>query len=85
MSTEPVETLNNDLNPAEVCRRNGWGVGTHLAGDEGYGVTIIRITAVGERSILARPVSHDGKPVEAHRDYESSWVLWCRDWTEVDR
>lgn len=40
--------------PAAIARRRGWGVGTELEGDEGWGVTQIRITALGEQAILAR-------------------------------
>ncbi len=63
---------------AAICRKKGWGVGTRLAGDEGYGPTVIQITAVGERLILARVISYDGVP----RNYqnESTWTLDCRDW-----
>ena len=69
--------------PADVCRENGWAVGTRLAGDEGYGVTVIEITAIGEQQILAKRISHDGKTIKGER--ESSWVLWCRDWQVVGR
>ena len=63
--------------PADACRRNGWGPGTRLVGDEGYGPTVIEITAVGERMILAKTISHDGKPQPGR---ENSWTLDCRDW-----
>lgn len=62
-----------DEESAEICRRNGWAPGTVLEGDEGYGPTRIRITAVGERSILA--VAENGR--------ESNWTLAYRDWKEV--
>jgi hypothetical protein len=62
---------------AETCRLNGWSVGTRLAGDEGYGVTIIRITAIGEESILARAESHKFEPVDW---IESTWTLQNRSW-----
>lgn len=79
MSERSVETLNCGTNEAEVCRANGWGVGTRLVGDEGYGPTVIEITGLGERRILARSLMHNGR----RTDYsESSWVLFCRDWTE---
>lgn len=62
---------------ADFCRRMGWQPGTRLAGDEGYGVTIIEITAVGERGILAKEISHAGEP---HDGREYNWTLTCRDW-----
>jgi hypothetical protein len=66
---------------AAACRRKKWKAGTLIAGDEGYGVTVIKITAIGEENILARPISHDGEPSEV--SYEGSWTLSCRDWKKV--
>lgn len=63
---------------ADACRRLGWGPGTRLVGDEGYGPTVIRITAVGVRAIVAVIESHNGKPLDHQR--ESLWTLSCRDW-----
>ena len=70
---------------AATCELNGWTVGTRLAGDEGYGVTVIEITAIGESRILAKKVSHDGVPAEdlRYRPSEGRWTLRCRDWAEV--
>lgn len=61
---------------AEVCRRNGWTVGTRLVGDEGYGPTVIEITAIGEELLLAKTLS----PVARS---ETAWTLSCRDWAVV--
>lgn len=66
---------------AQRCRDNGWTVGTRLAGDEGYGVTVIEITAIGERKILAKKISHADKVVDDPR--EGSWTLRCRDWQAI--
>lgn len=66
---------------ADCCRRNGWGPGTLLEGCEGYGTTRIVITAVGERAILARAISHRGEPSRGR--HENSWTLSCRDWQPV--
>ena len=60
---------------AETCHLNGWHVGTRLAGDEGYGVTVIEITAIGEKSILAKHISHKGA---AETGRENTWTLTCR-------
>jgi len=68
------------MNSAQHCRDNGWTVGTHLEGDEGYGPTVIRITAIGERQILARAVTHNGQPI---KHGENSWTLAYRDWRPV--
>lgn len=78
-----MSTLNDYRHPAEVCRERGWGPGTLLIGDEGYGPTIIEITGLGERLMLARTVAHDGAPL-GYAD-EHSWCLHCRDWQKVDK
>lgn len=61
---------------ADFCRRIGLAVGDFLIGDEGYGPDVIMLTAIGERSILARCVSRGD-------ERESLWTLDCRDWREV--
>jgi hypothetical protein len=68
------------VSSVELCRRNGWGPGTRLVGDEGYGPTVIRITAVGERHVLAVAESHQGVAVDPR---ERLWTLALRDWREV--
>lgn len=65
---------------ADECRRKGWKRGTRLVGDEGYGPTVIQITAVGDEEILAREISHNGVPVDGS---EWSWTLDCRKWKKV--
>lgn len=70
------------VSAAETCRTRGWTVGTRLVGDEGYGPTVIEITAIGRTRILAVTVTHNGLPEPRAR--ESDWVLWCRDWQPVD-
>lgn len=81
-ATTRLTTTTGYENEADVCRRLGWIPGTRLAGDEGYGVTVIQITALGESKILAKRISHKGVPVKGER--ESSWTLSCRDWKVVD-
>ncbi len=68
------------MNSAQMCRERGWTPGTRLVGDEGYGPTVIEITAMGEECILAKAISHNGQPLAG---VEESWVLWRRDWREV--
>lgn len=65
------------MNSADICRKNGWGPGTEIVGDEGYGPSVILITAIGEEHILARMIFHDGKPV---KNEENMWTLEHRDW-----
>lgn len=73
-------TIRSRRAPAIICREHGWTAGTCLQGDEGYGPSIIRITAIGENQILAREIRQDGKP---YGGWESTWTLDCRDWHEV--
>lgn len=70
--------LNTELASAELCRRNGWGVGTRLVGDEGYGYgpTTIEITGIGEALIFAKEVAPKQRS-------EAAWTLCCREWVEV--
>ena len=63
------------------CKNNGWKVGDRLTGNEGYGDTIIQITAIGEDGILAKQLSHDG--IDTPHTSESNWTLSCRDWKKV--
>lgn len=70
------------LSDAGICRLHGWEVGTQLVGDEGYGPTVIQLTAIGEKSILAKQIMHNGKS-SSGSDYDSLWTLHCRDWTVV--
>ena len=66
---------------AEECRDRGLKAGDKIVGNEGYGPTVIQITAIGEEGILAKIISRDGKPEIDPR--ESSWNLKCRDWELV--
>ena len=63
-----------DETSADYCRRMGWGIGTRIVGDEGYGPTIITITAVGQEDILAKADGRD----------EKTWTLEYRDWQLVE-
>lgn len=65
----------------ELCRANGWTVGTRLVGDEGYGPTVIRLTYISDQNVLAVKESHKGIPDK--RGEESTWTLQCRDWKEL--
>lgn len=72
---KPTNTYGWNVPEADIVRAHGWGPGTRLIGDEGYGPTIIRITAVGEQNILAI--------AEGDRNWEFTWTLKHRDWKEV--
>lgn len=73
--TVPVSRTNPHFqigeSPAAHARRRGWGAGTRLIGDEGYGPTTITITAIGKEAVLARADDSDRA---------RSWSLACRDW-----
>lgn len=81
LSTPQVPTFNSGMASADLCRMNNWTPGTKLAGDEGFGVTIIRVTALGEKNILAERELSNGK-TPAWR-YESVQNLHDRDWRKV--
>lgn len=70
------------MNDADTARHNGWQPGTRLAGDEGYGETVIEITAIGESHVLAKTISHKGQPMPMR---EGLRTFSCRDWREVSR
>jgi hypothetical protein len=65
------------MNDAEICRKKGWVPGTRLVGDE----TVIQITAIGERYVLCKLISHEGETVE--HQIESTWTLSCRNWKKI--
>lgn len=66
------------MTEADYCRRKGWGVGTVLSGERHGHVDRIRITAIGERLVLAVHVECDGREVP-HRG-EGPWTLTLRKW-----
>jgi hypothetical protein len=69
---------------AQICRANGWQVGDVLEGTEsgpGWSRTSrIRITAIGEDSILARLIWQDGQEECGH---ETTWTLKARPWSRI--
>lgn len=81
-----MRTTLSHLSSAEICRQQGWQIGTLLDGsarDNGHRVRVrIRITAIGERSILARLCLIGGVNVETASE-EAIYDLHCRDWEAV--
>jgi len=75
--------LSKTLNPAQVARAKGWSEGTRIVGDEGHGPTVIEITEMTHTRLFAKRISHNGAPSHTSRD--GSWVLYCRDWAEVEQ
>jgi hypothetical protein len=73
-----ISTLNSKLSSVELCKANGWKVGTRLGGTEYYptgsSYCVIQITAIGEQAILAKCLTH--------KTDESTWILQLRDWKE---
>ena len=78
--TTPAEGTEGHARTADDCRRLGWLPGTRLAGDEGYGETVIEITALGEQMIIAVRLTERGEPVQR---IETTWTLDARDWRVV--
>ncbi len=70
------------MTDAEICQAKGFRVGDLIVGNEGYGDTVIQITAIGRDGILAVKLSHCDKHEVVDR--ESHWTLSCRDWRHVD-
>ena len=64
------------MKTADLCRQNGWKVGTILEGDEGRGTDRIEITAIGEQAVLA-------KSVDGSWSVEHLWDVGSREWKEV--
>lgn len=74
-------TSHRQHSDAYICRANCWSVGTILEGDEGFGLTRIIITAIGERCVLARKLSHNEINTESG---ETLWTVQSRDWKRVN-
>ena len=74
-------TSHRQQSDAYICRANCWSVGTNLEGDEGFGPTRIIITAIGERCVLARKLSHNGTETEWQ---ETLWTVQARVWKRVN-
>lgn len=72
------------MSDADLCRKNGWKVGTILSGNEKIRGRLttswILITAIGEELVLAREIRRNGID---RTDYEGEWSLTCRKWREV--
>lgn len=66
---------------ADLCAEKGWGVGTFLIGDEGYGPAVIEIRYVSDAVLVCRSHARGGKEVKFLDEH--SWTLSCRDWEEV--
>ena len=66
---------------ADICRENGWGVGTRLIADEDTDPIEIEITAVGLKHVLAALVERDGT---IHASSEWYWSLQHREWRKVE-
>lgn len=60
----------------------GGKVGSRLSGTDECGTDVIQITAIGEKSFLAKKVEKNGKPFEDGS--ESFWTLTLRDWKLVE-
>jgi hypothetical protein len=69
----PTKTKNSSDTDANLCRLNGWKVGTRIRGRECGRQVTLTITAIGEHCILAK----------SRGDGESEWDLTCREWREV--
>lgn len=62
---------------ADFCREMNWDVGQTLIGHDVCGPSVIQITAIGERYVLAKTIFPDQRS-------EITWVLNSRDWQPVE-
>lgn len=85
--------MNRGKTDVETCILNNWSVGTVLVGHEqwsdGRGTwTTIRLTGMGESTLLARCLQHErtdasGAVIDVEkdcRDGEGVWTLRYREW-----
>jgi hypothetical protein len=72
------------LSEANICRAEGWGVGTRLVGTEGTMRTVIEITALGEKTLLAKSAERRGNTGPYRFGPEHIWTLRYRDWRVTD-
>jgi len=64
------------MTTADRCRSNRWTPGTLLVGEDGGVTCAVRLTAVGEATVLARLVAtHDGEKWRRETCGEGMWVL----------
>lgn len=75
-------TLHDHRPAAAVCRERGWGPGTVIYSDEGEGPTVIEITRLGTKTMLARVISFNGRLPTFGT--ERAWSLSRRDWREAE-
>lgn len=64
------------LTSREVCNRNGFCEGDIIAGSQGEVRTFLKITAIGDRHVLAREVGDD----DVLDRRECVWNLNFRNW-----
>lgn len=69
------------MNDYELCKANGWGPGTRLIGDQGYGPTTIELTYISPQIVVAITHAVAGKHLPVPR--ERTWSLQSRNWVEV--
>lgn len=75
-----MPTARADQSSADFCREMGWQAGQIVTGsDDGYGEVTVRITAIGDESVLGRTV-HKSKPQSG----ENLWSFHYRDWVSPE-
>ena len=63
-----------------LCKEHGWGPGTQLVGHDELDEDVIEILYVGEQTVLAKHLWHNGEPPEEPQ--EATWTLVRREWEE---
>lgn len=78
-----IRTKHSVLKDAAICRKKNWKVGTFLVGNEGYGDSVIEITAIGKTCILARCLV--ARNLLVANPSEFVWTLTCREWVKISK
>jgi hypothetical protein len=78
----PPRTSLMTASSAQICRDMGWGPGTVLVSHATKDLhqSVIRLTAIGRRLVLAELVEPPERPVLG--PVEAAWTLSYRDWEQ---
>lgn len=75
-----MPTARADQSSADFCREMGCQAGQIVTGsDDGYGEVRVRITAIGDESVLGKTVSRANHPSR-----QNLWSFHCRDWVSPE-
>lgn len=73
--------MTHPSNSAERCYQEGWKVGDVVEGNEGFGPVRVRITSIGETSVMGRCIEQSSVEVSTA---EGIWSLLHFSWRKID-